>query len=207
MVLVVTQDLAKVQLWVRFPLPAPFLQDQFNGKTVDFQSSVIGSIPIFCSRFYAGVSLVVKPRVVIPISRVQFSYACPVYALLTQRQSVSLTRRRSAVRSCHKVPYYAQVTKLANVSLSKREFCGFESHLGYHIHIETHSSLVVRNTGLIILTYTTKQLNRHDEKTSDVESVFQYELLCSHSIMALHILGKDENQVQFLVGAPISLLS
>ena len=26
---------------------------------------------------YAGVSLVVKPRVVIPISRVQFSYACP----------------------------------------------------------------------------------------------------------------------------------
>ena len=30
---------------------------------------------------------------------------------------------------------------------------------------------------------------------------------CSHSIMALHILGKDENQVQFLVGAPIFFIS
>ena len=34
-----------------------------------------------------------------------------------------------------------------------------------------------------------------------------FSMIRSHSIMALHILGKDENQVQFLVGAPISLLS
>lgn len=48
----VAYDLAKVNVRVRFSLPAPV--------------------------FYAGVSLVVKPRVVIPISRVQFSYACPI---------------------------------------------------------------------------------------------------------------------------------
>ena len=49
----VAYDLAKVNVRVRFSLPAPV--------------------------FYAGVSLVVKPRVVIPISRVQFSYACPIF--------------------------------------------------------------------------------------------------------------------------------
>ena len=32
---------------------------------------------------YAGVSLVVKPRVVIPISRVQFSYACPEWRMIS----------------------------------------------------------------------------------------------------------------------------
>jgi len=30
--------------------------------------------------------------------------------------------------------------------------------------------------------------------------------MSSHSIMALHILGKDETQVQFLLRAPVSAL-
>ena len=41
-------------------------------------------------------------------------------------------------------------------------------------HIETHSALVVSNAELVILDCTTKQLNQRDEKTSKVESVFQY---------------------------------
>lgn len=31
-------------------------------------------------------------------------------------------------------------------------------------------------------------------------------LLCSHSIMVLHTLGKGETQVQFLLGAPICFI-
>lgn len=51
---------------------------------------------------------------------------------------------------------------------------GFESQGICLNHIETHSALVVSDTGLVISDCTTKQLNQRDEKTSKVESVFQY---------------------------------